>query len=81
MSENPLKVFETLDPVLLKAVEDNRELALSDGALPKKYKYLIAFFHKVPGPLSGMYTSGLCDKAYPHVSASLPWPISEPLPI
>ena len=42
MSQNPLKVFETLDPVLLKAVENNRELALSEGALPVKYKYLIA---------------------------------------
>lgn len=42
MSENPLRVLETLDPELLKAVENNRELALSDGALPRKYKYLIA---------------------------------------
>jgi AhpD family alkylhydroperoxidase len=42
MPENPLKVFETLDPELLKALQDNRELALSDGALPRKYKYLIA---------------------------------------
>ncbi len=42
MPENPLKVFETLDPVLLKAMEDNRELALSDGVIPRKYKYLIA---------------------------------------
>lgn len=42
MVENPLKVFETLDPVLLKAIEDTRGMALSDGALPRKYKYLIA---------------------------------------
>lgn len=42
MSENPLKVFETLDPALLKAIENTRELAFSDGALPGKYKYLIA---------------------------------------
>ena len=42
MPENPLKVFESLDPDLLKAVESNRELSLSDGALPRKYKYLIA---------------------------------------
>lgn len=42
MPENPLKVFETLDPELLKAVQSNRELALSDGALARKYKYLIA---------------------------------------
>ena len=42
MPENPLKVFETLDPELLKALENTRELALSDGALASKYKYLIA---------------------------------------
>lgn len=42
MPENPLKVFETLDPELLKTVENARELALAEGALPSKYKYLIA---------------------------------------
>ena len=42
MPENPLKVFEALDPELLKVVENNRELAFSDGALPGKFKYLIA---------------------------------------
>ena len=39
---NPLEVFERLDPELLKLVENNREVALSDGALPKKVKILIA---------------------------------------
>ena len=42
MPENPLKPLEALDPELMKAVEANRTLALSDGALPRKYKYLIA---------------------------------------
>lgn len=42
MSENPLKVFERLDPELLKFVENNREFALSEGALPRKFKLLIA---------------------------------------
>ena len=42
MPENPLKPIEDLDPELLKAVENARELSLTDGALPKKYKYLIA---------------------------------------
>ena len=42
MPENPLKPIEDLDPELLKAVENARELSLADGALPKKYKYLIA---------------------------------------
>lgn len=42
MAESPLKIFETLDPELSKLIEENRKLALSDGALPRKVKYLIA---------------------------------------
>lgn len=43
MAEHPLKVFETNDPELFKLVEDTRQLAiLKDGALPRKFKYLIA---------------------------------------
>jgi alkylhydroperoxidase/carboxymuconolactone decarboxylase family protein YurZ len=42
MAENPLTVFEKLDPELLKVVENTREFALTDGALPRKYKFLIA---------------------------------------
>jgi len=42
MSEHPLKIFEKLDPELLKLVENTRELATADGALPKKFKLLIA---------------------------------------
>lgn len=42
MPENPLKIFEKLDPDLLGIVENTRELALSDGALPRKIKFLIA---------------------------------------
>ena len=42
MSEHPLKIFEMLDPELLKLVENTRELALADGALPRKFKLLIA---------------------------------------
>ena len=42
MPENPLKVIETLDPELFKTVENNRELTLADGVIPRKYKYLIA---------------------------------------
>jgi len=40
MSENPLKVFEKLDPELLEMVENTRKLALTDGALPRKFKFL-----------------------------------------
>ncbi len=42
MAENPLKVFEKMDPKLLKLVDDTKTLALSDGALPRKVKILIA---------------------------------------
>jgi alkylhydroperoxidase/carboxymuconolactone decarboxylase family protein YurZ len=42
MSEHPLKILEDLDPELLKLVNQTSELALADGALPKKVKILIA---------------------------------------
>ena len=40
MFEDPLKVFEELDPELLNLVENARKLALAEGALPKKFKLL-----------------------------------------
>ena len=42
MAENPLKVFEKLDPELLKLVDNTKALALNDGALPRKIKLLMA---------------------------------------
>jgi alkylhydroperoxidase/carboxymuconolactone decarboxylase family protein YurZ len=42
MREHPLKIFEELDPELLRLVGRTREFALADGALPKKFKLLIA---------------------------------------
>jgi len=42
MSEHPLKIFEKLDPELLKLVENTNRFALADGALPRKFKLLIA---------------------------------------
>jgi len=42
MAENPLKVYEQLDPKLLNLVNSTRDLALADGALPRKMKLLIA---------------------------------------
>jgi alkylhydroperoxidase/carboxymuconolactone decarboxylase family protein YurZ len=42
LSESPLKVLERLDPELLRVVENTRELAFADGALPRKFKLLIA---------------------------------------
>ncbi len=42
MPDHPLKVFEELDPELLDLVEDTRKLALAEGALPRRFKILIA---------------------------------------
>jgi alkylhydroperoxidase/carboxymuconolactone decarboxylase family protein YurZ len=42
MSGHPLKILEGLDPELLKLVGNTRELALAEGALPKKVKFLMA---------------------------------------
>jgi alkylhydroperoxidase/carboxymuconolactone decarboxylase family protein YurZ len=42
MPEDPLKILEKLDPELLKLVETTHSLALTDGALPRKFKILIA---------------------------------------
>lgn len=42
MQENPLQTLEKLDPKLLSLIEDSRQLAFSDGALPRKFKLLIA---------------------------------------
>ncbi len=42
MAEHPLKVFEKLDPELLTLVGNTNTFALADGALPRKFKFLIA---------------------------------------
>jgi alkylhydroperoxidase/carboxymuconolactone decarboxylase family protein YurZ len=42
MPEHPLKIYESLDPKLLALVNDTQELAMSDGALPRKVKLLMA---------------------------------------
>jgi alkylhydroperoxidase/carboxymuconolactone decarboxylase family protein YurZ len=42
MPENPLQALQDLDPKLMSLVEDGRKLAFSDGALPVKFKILIA---------------------------------------
>ncbi len=40
--ERPWQVFEKTDPQLFKLIESTNEFAFADGALPRKYKYLIA---------------------------------------
>ena len=67
MSENPLKILERLDPELLKLVESTSNLALSDGALPKKFKLLIAMALDASlGAVQGVKT--LAQDALPRIS-------------
>ena len=42
MAEYPLKIFEKIDPELLNVVKNSNTFALADGALPRKFKFLIA---------------------------------------
>ena len=42
MAEHPLKIFEKIDPELLKLVRDTNTFALAEGTLPRKIKFLIA---------------------------------------
>jgi alkylhydroperoxidase/carboxymuconolactone decarboxylase family protein YurZ len=42
MAEHPLKIFEKIDPELLKLVKTTNDFALADGALPRKIKFPIA---------------------------------------
>ena len=42
MGEHPLKIFEKVDPELLKLIQSTNSFALTDGALPRKFKLLIA---------------------------------------
>ncbi len=42
MADNPLQIFEKVDPELLKLVQNTNTLAISDGALPRKFKLLMA---------------------------------------
>jgi alkylhydroperoxidase/carboxymuconolactone decarboxylase family protein YurZ len=42
MAEHPLKVFEQNDPEFFKLVTDTKTFAMTDGALSKKVKLLIA---------------------------------------
>ncbi|VVB91130.1 Carboxymuconolactone decarboxylase family protein [uncultured archaeon] len=55
VTEHPLKIYEKLDPDLLKHVENSRDFAFDDGALPRKYKLLIAMaFDASYGAVNGV---------------------------
>ena len=57
MPEHPLQIFEKLDPHLFKLVKNSKELALADGALPRKFKLLIAMaLDAAHGATSGVKT-------------------------
>ncbi len=42
MPKSPLDVLEKMDPELIKQVKNSKDLAITDGALSKKVKLLIA---------------------------------------
>ena len=42
MAEHPLEVIRRIDPKFFENVNNSKEFALSDGALPRKFKLLIA---------------------------------------
>ncbi len=55
MTEPPLRIYEKLDPELLKFVENSGEFAFADGAMPRKYKLLIGMaFDASYGAVNGV---------------------------
>ena len=42
MADHPLKPIEDLDAGLFNLMQESRELSMEEGAIPKKYKILIA---------------------------------------
>ncbi len=42
MPENPLATLEAIDPDLMRHLKETNDLIYSSGALPKKYKILMA---------------------------------------
>ena len=55
MTEHPLKIYEILDPGILRHVEMSRDFAFTDGALPRKYKLLMGMaFDASYGAVNGV---------------------------
>ena len=42
MSEDPLNILKSLDAEFLRRIENARDFTFADGALPRKYKLLVA---------------------------------------
>ena len=55
VTEYLLKIYEKLDPDLLKHVEDSSNFVFADGALPRRFKLLIAMaFDASYGAVNGV---------------------------
>jgi alkylhydroperoxidase/carboxymuconolactone decarboxylase family protein YurZ len=55
MTEHPLKIYEKLDPDLLRHVENSGDFVFAEGALPRKFKLLIAMaFDASYGAVNGV---------------------------
>ena len=55
MAEHPLDALRKLDPVIMDHLEKTNELVYGEGALPKKYKYLMAMaFDAAHGAINGV---------------------------
>ena len=66
MTEHPLKIYEKLDPELLKHVTNSSEFVFAEGALPRKFKLLIGMaFDASYGTVSGV--KSLAQHIFSHV--------------
>ena len=55
MTEHPLKIYEKLDPELLKHVTNSSDFVFAEGALPRKFKLLIGMaFDASYGTVAGV---------------------------
>jgi alkylhydroperoxidase/carboxymuconolactone decarboxylase family protein YurZ len=55
MADNPLKTICEIDPVFMDHLKKTNELLYADGALPKKFKYLMAMaFDAAHGAIPGV---------------------------
>ncbi len=56
MPHDPLKSICSIDPVFMDHLKKTNELLYTDGALPKKFKYLMAMaFDATQGAVAGVH--------------------------
>jgi alkylhydroperoxidase/carboxymuconolactone decarboxylase family protein YurZ len=56
MPANPLKSICAIDPVFMDHIKATNEMLYTDGALPKKFKYLMAMaFDAAHGAINGVH--------------------------